>query len=89
MWSEVVNSLNAVGPHTFMKGNNLSVTNMKSILSDPLIWDGPSIDFSCFWKSGSNSLHALHTFAIPTDEDDNVSLPSMVSIISSLFLVSL
>ena len=40
------------------------------------------MDSLCFWYSGSESLHAL---AIPPDEDENVSFPSMVSIISSLF----
>ena len=82
LWCEVVNSLNAVDPHAFMNGNSLSVTKLKSILSDLLMWDGPSIDFPCFQKSWSNSLHALHPFAITPDEDENDSLPSMVSIIS-------
>ena len=82
MWSDVVSSLNAVDLHALIKGNNLKVTKMKSIRSDPLIREGPSMDSPCFWYSGSKSLHALHTLAIPPDNDENVSLPSMVSVIS-------
>ena len=63
-----------------MKGSNLAVTNIESILLYPIMWNGPSIVSPYFWCSGSNSLHALHTFAISPDDDENVSLPSMVSI---------
>ena len=43
------------------------------------------MDSPCLWYSGSNSLHVLHTFAIPPDDDGNVLLPSMVSFILGLF----
>ena len=35
-----------------------------------------------FGEVGQRNLHTLHTFAIPPDEDENVSLASMVSYIS-------
>ena len=84
LWSELVSSLNAVDPLALMKGSNVAVTKMKFILSDPFMWDGPSMVSPCCWYSGSNSLHFFHTFVIPLDDDVNISLPSMVSIISWL-----
>ena len=62
-------------PLDLMKGSNLTVTKMKSILSDLFMWDGPSMISLCCWCSGLNSFHSLITFAIPPGDDVKVSLP--------------
>jgi len=87
LWSKLVSSLKVVNPLVLTKGSNLALTKMKYILSDPFMWDDHSIVSPCFWCSGSKCLHDFHTFEILPDDDENISLPSMVSIISCFLLL--